>query len=173
MSEYFEFRGWAFRWYQHTCHGITTSNLNKPKYSNDFQKVREIIYDESAEYCFHFRVKRLNSYIRLFIKAGLLVGGSTPMVYLSKSSAYDEVDPKEPYVAFDPSSDPSDEENMFVVKLYWPARHDNYHKIDTIQKFQVDLGWKSGNEADNIPPKFITTLPLINIQITDVIPNEG
>lgn len=169
MSEPFSFLGWGFTWHQHTCQS-TTQNLNKPKFTTEAPGVREMIYDEWAEYAFHFKARRIDPHARLYIRAVLLPEGKRKPVYLSKINPVDDVDPREPYWQFDPSTDSSDPKDTFWVRLFWPSRYKNYHTRDNKFQFQADIGWKGGSEANSIPPKFTLQLPVITFSISDVIP---
>ncbi len=165
MPDPYKFLGWAFKWNNHTG---TTQNLNEPRYSDDFTTVREIIYDEWAHYGIYFRVRRTDPNVRLLIK-GALLQEKKDSVYMSKNGPDIEVDPREPYVEFDPAPAYSSENDEHRVMLFWPSKYSTYHTNGTTQKFQFHIGWRPRNGAGDIKPTFANPLPVISFSITDVI----
>ncbi|WP_292346420.1 MULTISPECIES: hypothetical protein [unclassified Methanoregula] len=172
MAEPFTFLGWAFRWHSHASGSRKILNQNRPRFTDDFQKVREIMYDEWAQYAFSFRVRRINPRVHLFIRGELLLDkGSTP-VLMSGISADTNVDPEEPWQEF--AKDPAHTETKddYQALLFWPAQKKEYHAYGTTRKFQVRIGWKKRGEPGIIPPVFAPPLPPISVFVSDVIPKD-
>jgi len=170
MSEPFLVLGWAFTWHHHTCGGETVQNPNPPlRYSNDCKTVRELIYDEWAEYAFHIRVQRLDPHYDLVIKGELLRETGKDSVFMDKSSPTAIVNPKEPSVGMDPDSDHSDTKDYFVGVLFWPSAYKTFHTNGSTQKFRFTVGSRSNQGFTTIPPTFGKPMDTIQIFITDVI----
>jgi hypothetical protein len=172
MSDPFLVLGWALRWHQHTCISNTTPNQNPPRYSNDYKTVRELIYDEWAEYTFHIRVQRLDPHYKLVIKGELLREKEKTSVFLSKNGPTDSVDSRKPWVGLDPAPDHSDKKDYFECKLFCPSVYKTCHPLGSTQKFRFTIGWKSIDEADQTHPTFGKPMDTIQIFITDVIPKN-
>lgn len=172
MSEPFTVLGWALRWHWHTCAGNTTQNTNPPRYSTDYVTVRELIYDEWAEYCFHIRVRRTDPNYRLYIK-GELVQEKGQNIFMSTSSPVENVNPKEPYLELSPAPDHSAENDTHTAMLFWPSGSKDRHAIGLTQKFRFTIGFKSISEANTIKPRFVEPMPLIYIFVTDVMKKEN
>lgn len=172
MAEPFTFLGWAFRWHSHLNGSRKILNQNRPRFTDDFQKVREIIYDEWVQYAFSFRVRRTNPRIHLFIQGELLADKGSIPVFMSGTGADTLVDPEEPWQEFGKDPAHSDTKDDYQAQLFWPAQKKDYHAYGTTRKFQVRIGWKKRGESAHTPPVFAPPLPPISVFVSDVIPRD-
>jgi hypothetical protein len=172
MAEPFTFLGWAFRWHNHTNSGKKILNQNRPRFSDDFQKVREVIYNEWTQYAFHFRVRRTNPRVRLFIRGELLMDKGSAPVPMSGISAIDAVGSGNPWQEFEKDPAHSDTKDDYQALLFWPSQETAYHTYGATRKFGVSIGWKKRNEPENTPPAFAPPLPLISVVVSDVVPRD-
>lgn len=173
MAEPFTFLGWAFRWHNHTSGSKKILNQNRPRYSDDFQKVREVMYDEWTQYAFSFRVRRTNPRVNLFVQGELLREKGSAPVPMSGTGAVDPVDPGKPWREFEKDPAHSETKDDYQAHLFWPAQERDYHAYGSTRKFQIRIGWKKRGESANVPPAFAPPLPPIAVFVSDVIPREG
>jgi hypothetical protein len=173
MAEPFTFLGWAFRWHDHAAGKKRIENQNRPRFSDDFQKVREVIYDEWAQYTFHFRVRRTNPRVNLVIRGDLLREKGSEPVAMSSTGAFDAVDPDNPWVEFGEDPTHSRTKDDYQARLFWPAQEKEYHAYGSTRKFQISIGWKKRSGPEDAPPVFAPPLPPMAVYVSDVIPGTG
>lgn len=173
MADPFTFLGWSFRWHSHTCGSRKILNQNRSRFTDDFQKVREVIYDEWAQYAFSFRVRRTNPRVHLFIQGELLTEKGSVPVLMSGTGAHDLVDPEEPWQEFEKDPAHSSTKDDYQAQLFWPAQQRDYHAYGTTRKFQVRIGWKKRGDSRNTTPVFAPPLPPVSVYVSDVIPRDA
>jgi hypothetical protein len=156
--------GWAVTWCQKRIAGNLTQNVNEPKYINDPNKTIQILYDETIDYGFFFKILRKDPGIRPFIRAELKIDGITDPIFFTNTFNEQHIDPKRAHVEI--PFGPEDKEKS--GKLYWPSKDREFHKIG-IHTLVVSLGSKKNGQMDQNPPEWNPKTISIPIEVTDII----
>jgi hypothetical protein len=162
MADQLILSGWDFSWYSHNCQGVIKVNPNIETLpgSLDFKTVKEIIFDEFAEYCFRFKVT--STYKWPVIEAELCMPNKKHVFLNDSIKGFTDTK-----ITYNPLLS-AGTANVFSAKLFWPGKIRTDHDKGTY-KIQVNLGWKESSQAGTQPKWSSQSLPPIQIDIVDVI----